>query len=98
MSDLNNDAFAPVTFHQRYIIEVGGRAVGLVVQKRGGFEFFASSSAVNALDRRLFVSVRQAEDTCRHILEAGRLTRVTATPGVAFGTRELAAATLGLRS
>jgi hypothetical protein len=49
---------------RRYLIEVAGDPVGLVVQERGGFRFFSSSKDHGRLDRRMFRSPGHAEQAC----------------------------------
>ena len=71
MGALKSDFFLQA-FHQRYVVEISGHAVGLVVQERGGFRFFASAVEVSPLNRLLFVSPRRAEDACRGLLNVGR--------------------------
>ncbi len=71
MSALKSDDFLS-TFHQRYIVEVSGHSVGLVVQERRGFRFFASADEVAPLNRLLFTSPRRAEDACRALLNGLR--------------------------
>ena len=71
MGTLTSDDFSP-TFHQRYIVEVSGHAVGIVVRERGGFRFFAAAGEVTPLNRLLFVSPGRAEDACRGLLNVER--------------------------
>jgi hypothetical protein len=42
----------------RFVVETGGRVVGLALRCRGGFRFFASDSGFRALDRRTFPRLR----------------------------------------
>lgn len=54
---------------QSYVIEIAGEAAGIVVQERGGFRFFAASSACTSLNQHMFSSPRSAEQTCRNLME-----------------------------
>ena len=72
MNNLKNNVLAAANFHQCYVIEVAGEAMGVVVQERGGFRFFASGNLARALDRRLFGTPRQVEDLCRRLLMSSR--------------------------
>ncbi len=53
---------------QRYVIEVGGEAAGLVIQERKGFRFFAAQHALSPLNRAIFATPRRAEAACRNLL------------------------------
>ncbi len=46
---------------QAFAIEVHGQSAGIVVAEQGGFVFFAADGAFQALDRRVFKGVGQAE-------------------------------------
>ena len=72
MDMLKGNVFTLASFHQRYVIEVAGKAAGLVVQERGGFRFFASRTELTSLERELYVSPRSAEDACRALLTGHR--------------------------
>jgi len=47
--------------HQRFLVEFDRRAVGVAVRVPGGFMFFSSSDAFDALDGRLFPRARALE-------------------------------------
>lgn len=42
----------------RFVVETGGRVVGLALRCGGGFRFFASDDGFRALDRRTFPRLR----------------------------------------
>ena len=44
-----------------FIIEINGKAAGLVVEEKGGFRFFASHRIFWKLDGRVYRRVREAE-------------------------------------
>lgn len=44
-----------------FIIEINGKAAGIVVEEKGGFRFFASHRIFWKLDGRLYGRVREAE-------------------------------------
>lgn len=54
---------------QSYVIEIADEAAGIVVQERGGFRFYASSSACASLNQQMFSSARGAEQACRDLME-----------------------------
>src|SRR3954447_15883325 len=54
-----------------HIIEVGGRAAGIVIREHGGFRFFASERAFQALEGGLFRTIDQAA-RARQVPEAAR--------------------------
>lgn len=58
-----------MTESQRYVIELGGTAAGLVVEENNRYRFFASDRAFAPLERRLFRSPDHAEQTCRRLRE-----------------------------
>jgi hypothetical protein len=45
----------------RYIIEVGSQAAGIVVRTQRGYRFFAASYRFSSLEGQLFRSPREAE-------------------------------------
>ncbi|MEI8393709.1 MAG: hypothetical protein WCF85_03165 [Rhodospirillaceae bacterium] len=53
---------------QAFAIEIHGRSAGIVVADPGGFVFFAAESAFQALDRRVFKHVGQAERAAVQLL------------------------------
>lgn len=48
-----------------FIIEINGKAAGLVVEEKGGFRFFASHRIFWKLDGRIYRRVREAEKAAR---------------------------------
>jgi hypothetical protein len=44
-----------------YIIEVGSKTAGIVVQNPQGYRFFAATHRFNALEGQLFRNAREAE-------------------------------------
>ena len=58
-----------------YVIELAGKAAGLVVKDGNRFRFFAAEKDFFGLERSLFQSPGEAEDACRRILWPGRATR-----------------------
>ncbi len=56
-----------MTQPQRYVIELGGTAAGLVVEENKRFRFYASDRAFAPLERRLFRSPDHAEHVCRRL-------------------------------
>ncbi len=54
-----------MTQSQRYVIELGGAAAGLVVEENKRFRFYASDRVFAPLERRLFRSPDHAEQVCR---------------------------------
>ena len=53
-----------MTQAQSFVIEVGGKAVGLVVQEQTGFRFFGSDERYATFERRVFRSPGEAEAAC----------------------------------
>jgi hypothetical protein len=83
---------------QSYVIEVAGEAAGIVVQERGGFRFFAASSACTSLNQHIFRNPHSAERTCRNLME---LRAFPASVGERTGSgyvKPLAAAAVRFRS
>lgn len=56
----------------RYVIELGGTAAGLVVQEDNRYRFFAADRNFAPLERRLFRSPDQAEQSCRELSQNAR--------------------------
>jgi hypothetical protein len=54
--------------HQAFAIEVQGHTAGIVVSGRGGFMFFATGRPFQALERRVFRQVAQAERAAHRAL------------------------------
>jgi hypothetical protein len=54
---------------QSYVIEIADEAAGIVVQERGGFRFYAASSACGALNQHVFASVGGAERACEGLMK-----------------------------
>lgn len=52
---------------QRFVIETGGRVVGLVVQEKDGFRFYAAKRRYADMEGMLYRSAGHAEDACRKI-------------------------------
>lgn len=50
-----------------FIIEINGKAAGLVVEEKGGFRFFASHRIFWKLDGRIYRRVREAEKAARNL-------------------------------
>lgn len=48
-----------------FIIEINGKAAGLVVEEKGGFRFYASHRIFWKLDGRIYRRVREAEKAAR---------------------------------
>jgi len=42
----------------RFVVETGGRVVGLALRVRGGYRFFASDSGFHAFEGRIFPRAR----------------------------------------
>jgi hypothetical protein len=55
-----------------HIIEVGGRAAGIVIREHGGFRFFASERAFQALEGALFRTIDQAARAARERVRSRR--------------------------
>ena len=53
-----------------HIIEVGGRAAGIVIREHSGFRFFASERAFQALEGALFRTIDQAARAARERLRS----------------------------
>lgn len=47
--------------NERYVLEVGGRSVGLLVSDQNHYTFFAATKAALALDRKEFASPEAAQ-------------------------------------
>jgi len=58
-----------------YVIELAGKAAGLVVKEGNRFRFYASEKLFWALERNLYQSPGEAEDACRRLLWPGRAPR-----------------------
>ena len=54
---------------QARVIEIDGVAAGIVVAEEGGFRFFSAQRSFDALDRRLFRSLKQATTTAQRRLQ-----------------------------
>lgn len=52
----------------RFVIELNGEPVGLVIGERQGYRFYAAASHFAEFERRLFSSPAQAEDACRTLI------------------------------
>lgn len=50
-----------------FIIEINGKAAGLVVEEKGGFRFFASHRIFWKLDGRIYRRVREAEKAANEL-------------------------------
>ncbi|MGE0095577.1 MAG: hypothetical protein AB7M05_03530 [Alphaproteobacteria bacterium] len=50
-----------------FIIEINGKAAGLVVEEKGGFRFFASHRIFWKLDGRIYRRVREAEKAAHEL-------------------------------
>ena len=50
-----------------FVIEINGKAAGIVVEERGGFRFFASHRIFWKLDGRIYRRVRHAEKAARSL-------------------------------
>lgn len=50
-----------------FIIEINGKAAGLVVEEKGGFRFFASHRIFWKLDGQVYRRVREAEEAAKVI-------------------------------
>lgn len=46
---------------ERYVIEIGGRSLGLLVAEDNGYTFFAANADARSLDRKRFASPEAAE-------------------------------------
>jgi len=57
---------------RRWIVEVSGRQVGMVVPEGGGLMFFAAAPEVWSMDRQIFESVGEAQRTARALLHSDR--------------------------
>ena len=58
-----------------YVIELAGKAAGLVVKEGNRYRFYASENAFSDLERSLYRSPAEAEDACRRLLWPGRAPR-----------------------
>jgi hypothetical protein len=58
-----------------YVIELAGKAAGLVVKEGSRFRFYASEKLFLALERNLYQSPGEAENACRRILWQDRAPR-----------------------
>jgi len=58
-----------------YVIELAGKAAGLVVKDGNRFRFYAAEKVFSGLERRLYQSPGEAEDACRRLLWPGRAPR-----------------------
>lgn len=50
-----------------FVIEINGKAAGIVVEERGGFRFFASHRIFWKLDGQIYRRVRDAEKAARSL-------------------------------
>lgn len=50
-----------------FIIEINGKAAGLVVEEKGGFRFFASHRLFWKLDGRIYRRVREVEKAAHEL-------------------------------
>ena len=50
-----------------FIIEINGKAAGLVVEEKGGFRFFASHRIFWKLDGQIYRRVREAEKAAHNL-------------------------------
>lgn len=66
-----------------FIIEINGKAAGLVVEEKGGFRFFASHRIFWKLDGRIYRRVREAEKAARGLWDL----HVAGASGKADGVR-----------
>lgn len=66
-----------------FIIEIDGKAAGLVVEEKGGFRFFASHRIFWKLDGQIYRRVREAEKAARGLWDL----HVETTSGKARGAR-----------
>jgi len=57
---------------KRWIVEVSGRQVGMVIPEGGGLMFFAAAPEVWSMDRQMFDSVGDAERAARALLHSDR--------------------------
>jgi len=57
---------------RRWIVEVSGRQVGMVVPEGSGLMFFAAAPEVWSMDRQIFDSVGDAERAARTLLRSGQ--------------------------
>ena len=57
---------------QRFSVEFDRRTVGIAVRVPGGFMFFASSDAFDALDGRVFPRARAIERALKKVARNGR--------------------------
>jgi len=53
-----------------YVIEIDDEAVGIAARDESGYRFHAAGHAFNALDGRLFPTVRQAAAAARALIAA----------------------------
>ena len=58
-----------------FVIELAGKAAGLVVKEGNRFRFYAAEKNFLGLERNLFQSPGEAEDACRRLLWPGRAPR-----------------------
>ena len=56
--------------NERYIIEVSGKGVGVVIEERGRYVFHAAMAEVQSLNQHVFPSFRQAERTVAKVFQA----------------------------
>lgn len=56
---------------ERYVIEVGGRSMGLLVAEGNGYTFFSAGPDARSLDRKHFASPEAAERAL-HALASGK--------------------------
>jgi hypothetical protein len=54
---------------QARVIEIDGIAAGIAVAVEGGFRFFSAQRSFDALDRRLFRSLKQATSAAQRRLQ-----------------------------
>lgn len=81
-----------------YVIELAGKAAGLVVKDGNRYRFYASEPTFAHLERTLYQSPAEAEDACRRLLWPGRAPRpLTALKASATPFAHNAALTGGVR-
>lgn len=71
-----------------FIIEINGKAAGLVVEEKGGFRFFASHRIFWKLDGQIYLRVREAEKAAQNLWDlhlqtvSGKAGRAVERPGL----------------
>ncbi len=64
-----------MTENSGYVIELAGKAAGLVVKEGKRYRFYASEYTFFSLERTVYQSPGEAEDACRRLLWPGRAPR-----------------------